>query len=295
MKPEEEYATTNGITIHYLRWGTGTPSLLMLHGNSHCGGVWAPLAARLSAAGHTVIAADQRGHGGSDKPDSRYDWGTLRDDMLGLIDALDLRDIVLVGHSRGGAVSLLVGAAAPDHVRGVIVFEPSAPAWQPMTEVPARFAARTFVLAGRALARRAVFASREQLLAHWRGRPAFREWQEAYLRAYVEYGTTARDDGTIELSCPPWVEARLYEALLDPSAWAGVYAPELPVLIVYGERSGRLSPDREAAASLRPLFPLLETAVFPGATHFGPMERPDRFEQALHAFESRVGHRETPL
>jgi pimeloyl-ACP methyl ester carboxylesterase len=291
VTPESGHTATNGTSLHHLRWGDGEPTVLMLHGNSHCGGVWAPLAERLAAAGDTVIAVDLRGHGGSDKPDSRYDWGTLRDDLLGFLETMDLRDIVLVAHSRGGAVSLLVGAAVPERVRGVMAFEPSAPAWQPMTDVPAGFAGRTSVLAERALKRRAVFASREQLLDHWRGRPAFREWQEAYLRAYVEYGTTDCEDGSVELSCPPWVEARLYEALLDPSAWAGVYAPELPVLIVYGERSGRLSPGRDPAAALRPLFPRLETEVMAGATHFGPMEQPDRFEQAFHAFVSRLGHR----
>jgi pimeloyl-ACP methyl ester carboxylesterase len=60
----------------------------------------------LLAAGHRVVALDQRGHGVSDKPQHGLRMTRLGQDVSELIDHLDLHDVTLVGHSMGVSVSL---------------------------------------------------------------------------------------------------------------------------------------------------------------------------------------------
>ncbi len=270
------------VAIHYLRWGEGSPSLLLLHGSSHCAGIWSPLAERLAADGYTVVAADLRGHGSSDKPEAGYGWQQMRDDIIGLIESLDLRDLILAGHSRGGGVSLLTAAAVPERVRGVFVYEPTMPL--PSAPHHAPSGRRISQMAERALARRSVFPSRDGLLGHWLTRDAFRNWDERYLRAYVDFGTVDREDGTIELRCPPRVEALLYAALADPEPWSELSGPEVPVVAMFGANGGRVREGEDPAAGLRRMFPRCESTIMPGATHFGPMEYPELFYQALRGF-----------
>src|SRR5580704_5354606 len=57
----------------------------------------------LSERGWRCVAFDRRGHGRSDEPNSGYDFNTLADDIAAVMDALNLENIVLVGHSMGGA------------------------------------------------------------------------------------------------------------------------------------------------------------------------------------------------
>src|SRR5688500_7110769 len=68
MRASSGYVTVDGVRIHYLRWGDGPSTIVVLHPNSHCAGVWTPLAERLAGDEFTVIAVDLRGHGASDKP-----------------------------------------------------------------------------------------------------------------------------------------------------------------------------------------------------------------------------------
>src|SRR5688572_17939981 len=114
MTIEEGYCDVNGARLHYLRAGSGPRAVVLSHGNSHCGGVWAPLVEALAGEQFTVVALDLRGHGWSEKTEEGYDWGSLRDDLIGVVRALDFQDVFYAGHSRGGGVTLLAAAATPE-------------------------------------------------------------------------------------------------------------------------------------------------------------------------------------
>jgi pimeloyl-ACP methyl ester carboxylesterase len=85
----------------YLRdWGTGQP-VVLLSGWGMDGRGWGETMVALDAAGFRTIAYDRRGHGRSTDP-GRYDYDTLADDLAAVLDGLDLREAVLVGHSGAG-------------------------------------------------------------------------------------------------------------------------------------------------------------------------------------------------
>jgi len=267
--------------LHYLEWASEGPAVVILHGNTHCGGVYETLGERLSAD-FRVLAVDLRGHGLSDKPQA-YSWRQMRDDITQLIDALDLREVLLVAHSRGGGVSLLTATARPKLVRGVVAYEPTVPLSLPARPTPEQSARWT-----RALSRRSTFESREEAYRHFRHRGAFAGWQDDYFRAFVEHALVERNGGGLELASPTWVETKLYEAMGDVGPWQEVRGCQTPALLVYGERGGRLGEGRDPTVAIRPMFPRCEVVVMSECTHSGPMERPEAFEALIREFAGRV-------
>lgn len=81
--------------------GDGRP-VVLIHGWPLSLESWREQISAVSAAGYRVVAYDRRGFGSSDKPGGGYDYDTLTEDLDGLINELDLRDVTLVGFSMGG-------------------------------------------------------------------------------------------------------------------------------------------------------------------------------------------------
>lgn len=88
------------VNLYYRDWGRGRP-VLFVAGWSMCSDSWGYQMMALCRQGLRCIAFDRRGHGRSSDPGDGYDLDTLADDIAAVIEALDLRDVVLVGHSMG--------------------------------------------------------------------------------------------------------------------------------------------------------------------------------------------------
>ena len=93
--------TTDGTQIYYKDWGEG-PVVTFSHGWPLNADTWDGQMHFLARNGFRVIAHDRRGHGRSSQPSSGNDMNGYADDLAQLIDALDLNDIAMVGHSTGG-------------------------------------------------------------------------------------------------------------------------------------------------------------------------------------------------
>src|SRR5713226_8816922 len=93
--------TQDGTQIFYKDWGTGQP-VVFSHGWPLDADAWDDQLVFVAAQGYRAIAHDRRGHGRSSQPWHGNDMDTYADDLAALIDTLDLRDAVLVGHSTGG-------------------------------------------------------------------------------------------------------------------------------------------------------------------------------------------------
>jgi non-heme chloroperoxidase len=93
--------TRDGTEIFYKDWGSGQP-IMFCHGWPLNADSWEDQMLFLAARGYRCIAPDRRGFGRSGQPWSGYDFDTLADDLATLIDALDLKEVCLVGFSMGG-------------------------------------------------------------------------------------------------------------------------------------------------------------------------------------------------
>jgi esterase len=103
------------------------PTAVLLHGGSTSAATWDRLATALTAAGHHVIAADLRGHGGSSRARD-YPLHGYGDDIRDLMDALGIGPAALVGHSLGGYAASVLAQREPGRVSRLVLEEPGMPA-----------------------------------------------------------------------------------------------------------------------------------------------------------------------
>ena len=93
--------TKDGRQIYYKDWGTG-PAVTFSHGWPLNADAWDGQMFFLAQNGFRVVAHDRRGHGRSTQTPIGNDMDGYADDLAAVIDALDLMDVTLVGHSTGG-------------------------------------------------------------------------------------------------------------------------------------------------------------------------------------------------
>src|SRR5580704_6273857 len=90
--------TRDGVSLFHREWGSGRP-ILFVHSLSLSSAMWSYQEAFLGDRGIRCISFDRRGHGQSDGSAPGCDLNTFADDLGAVIEALDLRDVVLAGHS----------------------------------------------------------------------------------------------------------------------------------------------------------------------------------------------------
>ena len=93
--------TKDGATIYYKDWGKG-PVVTFSHGWPLNADMWDAQMLFLEQHGFRVVAHDRRGHGRSSQAASGNDMDGYADDLAAVVEALDLKDITMVGHSTGG-------------------------------------------------------------------------------------------------------------------------------------------------------------------------------------------------
>jgi non-heme chloroperoxidase len=93
--------TKDGTQIYYKDWGSGQP-VVFSHGWPLSSDAWEDQMFSLASHGYRCIAHDRRGHGRSSQPWNGNDMDTYADDLAELVQKLDLKDAVHVGHSTGG-------------------------------------------------------------------------------------------------------------------------------------------------------------------------------------------------
>jgi non-heme chloroperoxidase len=119
------------LAINYVEHGSGDNVVLAVHGNLGCAD-WLGLVLPLLPANVRVIVAEWRGCGDSDKPEpaadySNYSMATHAQDMLNLLDALDIRQCHLYGHSTGGIICSHMLAQQPGRFGKVLMLDPVSP------------------------------------------------------------------------------------------------------------------------------------------------------------------------
>ena len=115
------------IEIHYEDHGAGQP-VVLIHGYPLSGRAWDKQVPVLLEAGHRVITYDRRGFGQSSQPVVGYDYDIFASDLHALLEALDLHDVTLVGHSMGtGEVTRYLSAYGSARVASGVLVSPIPP------------------------------------------------------------------------------------------------------------------------------------------------------------------------
>jgi len=117
----DRFARVNGVRLHYLIGGKGSP-VVLLHGYAETGHMWRPIMPLL-AQRHTVLVPDLRGAGGSAKPADGYDKKNMAVDIHELTSSLGLDRVRIVGHDIGLMVAYAYAAQFPQAAERVVLMD----------------------------------------------------------------------------------------------------------------------------------------------------------------------------
>ena len=266
-QPQDGHLQVGELRLHYVQWGDASaPPMVLLHGLQDCARSWDVLASAMSRD-YNVVALDHRGHGDSERaaPD-RYRLDDYVEDVKALVEALSLRDIVLVGHSAGGRNAFLYTVRHPETVRALVIVDIDPDAANPESgSMFRRYHAESDewgsldAVIDRLRSRQP--NSTDEMLAH----------QARHMTREVPGGKRV------------WKrDRRLVEAYERPDLWAEWSRIECPTLIARGRQSNLLT--HEVAVRMREAIPRARLAELEGGGHWFYQELPGPFEATVRWF-----------
>ena len=273
VQPQDKTVTANGLTLHYLDWGTvGRTVMVLLHGLRGHAHSWDDFSSAMCQDYH-VLALDQRGRGDSDwAKDGDYTTAAYVADLDGFCEALKLDSFILVGHSMGGRNSMAFAARYPEKVRKLILADVG-PALDPrgvkrisqeIINVPEEF--DSFEAVVEYMGKQNKFAS------------------EGVLRRRLQYATKELTNGKVGWRYDLLIREQRRQGTTPPldDMWPVVRNITCPTIIARGMDSDVLSP--EIAARALEAIPNSQLVEIPRAGHMVFEDNPDGFLAAVRRF-----------
>lgn len=271
----------DGATIHVVERGSG-PALLLLHGMLLSSDIWVHQLTDL-AARHRVVAVDMRGHGRSTLGSRPWDVETMAGDVRAVVDALDLRGCLLVGHSMGGMVALKLAQDLSDTARsgrfcGVVVVGSAAgpfvrlPGWPALSKATAPTTRRALMVLER------VGAAVPSQDVHW--------WSSRINFGPEAVPAQVRFMEDVLQAMPLGSFAHLIPQLAGVDLSAGLIDVDVPVLFVIGSHDRLVGPrySRRTAGAIAEA----QVVELPRCGHMPMLERRNEFSRLLDEFCAKV-------
>ena len=269
----------DGGSLYVVESGEGPP-IVLSHGVTNSIREWFHQLESLPRAGFRTIAFDHRGHGQSVVGSEGHSVENLAQDVRSVVEGLDLRGAVLVGHSMGGvAVEAFVTQfprLAAERVAGIVLLSTFAktPFGSPSTRTKKRI---------------------EQITSHvpdmsW-------VWSQPNLGLLLARIGFGRDPhpSHVELArqmlrdCPPDTRIVAPRALVGFDVTADLPNVDIPTLVIGG--TGDLLTPPAHARLIAKLIPNARLEVFPGGGHMLMLERADELDRLIIDFAREVGVR----
>ncbi|GAA4548305.1 alpha/beta hydrolase [Pseudonocardia xishanensis] len=266
----------DGLPIHFTEWGSASaPPVLMLHGlNVQCH-TWDPIAAQLADEYH-VIAVDLRGHGDSGWSRAGYRVRSLAHDVHGLIEALGLGPVDLVGHSLGVRVGMAVAGERPATVRSLVLSDAG-----PETTRAGALAMREFVRSATSIR-----GFRDDAEAREYYVDLHPEWRAEFIDLHVRHQLRRNWAGKLVPKADPdvqWITGSVSVPDIG-YLWSLTANLVMPTLVMAGRRSHII--DEDGVDKLAAALPAATVRWF-DTGHYIPREQPEEFTAAVAEFLKR--------
>ena len=276
---QARYLRAGDVRIHYVDEGPGdAPPLLMLHGNGTWSYMYRRPIAHLSGRGWRCVAFDHMGFGRSDKPPylSRYRLPAHIENALHLIDALDLRDFILVVHDWGGPIGLGAALERRERIRGVVALNTWAwelPSFLPpfLREFRAEGLGEILTLAGNLFV--------EAIPGGMARREVDPRMMDAYRAPFPDYWSRV---GLLGFQRDIPLTARDRSAPVIAEIQRRLPELDLPFMFVWGMRDRVFQP--VFLDQWRELLPDARVVEVEDAAHFVVEDRPDAVSEAIDDF-----------
>lgn len=278
-QPTHHYFDAGAARLSYFEWGDPSdPPILLAHATGFHARVWDQTVAALPD-GYRVIAVELRGHGRSPFTRPIESWKAIAQDVRELVQGLELRDIVGVGHSMGGYCMTRTAYHLAEAFRRVILVDPvlSRPDVYENDRYAALAGPHEHPIAGR----RNSFASWQAMYEYFKDRHPYSLWQPQVLEDYCRYGVIPAANGSgSELACGPLVEASVYYEQRHTNIYYLIRQMDTPVTVL---RAKVRTPEEWKVTNftksptwdqLAAQFKNGRDVYLPALTHFIPMQNP---------------------
>ena len=258
------------LDVHVAEAGTGEP-LVLLHGWPQHWYCWRHVVPLL-AASYRLVMPDLRGHGWTSAPAGGYDKEQLATDLLGLLDALELPRVGLVGHDWGGWTGFLACLRAPERFRGFVALGIPHPFQKPDARLLQAWRGAYQLVLGAPVLGEALLRTSPRAVAQLirLGSTHQEAFTDEDLRVFAE---VLQEPARARASSLLYRTFVLQESL---SVFRGQYRDQrltVPTRLVGG--ADDLVVSRQLLAGWEDVADDMAVEVLPGCGHFVPEERPD--------------------
>ncbi len=283
MEPRSGFYTSQGLRLHYVRWGDpSAPPVLLIHGGRDHARNWDRVAEALVDR-FALYAVDLRGHGDSDwAMGSQYSVPEFVGDIAAFADHLGRDPLAVVGHSLGGGIALQYAGVFPERVSRVCAIEGLGPGVGRRRAAHLRM--RDWVGQIRDFEGRTPRHYRSLDDAVARMREANPHLTPEMARHLTEHGVRRHEDGSYSWKFDNYV--RLHSPYEFNSEDARVIWNQIriPVLLIRGDESNARDPEQDGTASA---FHQYRSVLVQGAGHWVHHDQLDDFLTELSPFLDR--------
>ncbi|HEY2050210.1 MAG TPA: alpha/beta hydrolase [Caulobacteraceae bacterium] len=266
--PQSFAVARDGTRLRCCAWGEGAP-VLFLHSWAMQARMWDYQFAALAPHGLRCVGFDRRGHGRSDQPAGGYDYDTFADDLAAVMEAQDLRDVTLVGHSMGaGEAVRYLTRHGSGRVKGIVLLAPTTPLLAQTPDNPAGLPAAAF----------------EAMRTAWRS--DFPGWVAQNTAPFFTPATSsALIDWIVRmmLEIPLPVALACNRAVTETDFRAELARIDVPCLVIHGDADAS-APLALTGAPTAALIPGSELKIYEGAPHGLMFTHTDRLNADILAF-----------
>lgn len=266
--------TIDGRCLHFRAWGDPARArIVLIHGFGQGGYAWSAFV-RALRPDCTVIGLDLSGHGDSDwRTDCAYDASHHAHDVAAALNTLDLREVVLIGHSLGAEVALRLAEPLRKQIRAVVLMD-GGPDLNAATldHLYRQFCAQPWIYPSQD-----AYAERLAETMPLTSRDTLGEFAREALRRIDGAAFELKCDPALRLAPPP---------RSSPSLWTLVEEVNVPTLLVRGAGSAVLSP--HTAERIVRALPNGSLVTVPCAGHAVLLDNPSGSAREVHAFLSQL-------
>src|ERR1700748_493381 len=254
---------SRGMNLHYEVIGAG-PAILMIHGFTNHGMVWAQQIADLLHAGHSVVMPDLAGHGLSQVADRKTTVDDLAKDMINLLDHLAIDKAIVCGLSLGGMVTQAMAIDYPERVRALVVANSCADSTEPDVTAARQSWIEMFERPNGPLLRMQTVWP-QMLNERYRASPT----ADATLASWKR----------INAKIPGSSFANIARGGQNFKSSDRLKSVKLPCLVISGEFDSLFPPPM--CKEIADLIPDAKFSVIPGACHLSSLDSPKEFNELL--------------
>ena len=270
--------TKDGAEIYYRDWGKG-PAMVFSHGWPLSSEAWSGQMLFFAERGYRVIAHDRRGHGKSTQTAEHNDMNSYADDLAVVMDKLDVKDAVMIGHSTGGGeVARYIGRHGTERVGKAVLISAVPPIMVKTSANPEGLPVEVFNGLRESVAKDpSQFYKEFAVLFYGANRPG----------ATVSQGLL---DQIWFLSMQAGVR-NVYEcikAFSETDFTEDLRRFDVPALLLHGE-DDQIVPVGDAARKAEKLIRDVEAIYYPGAPHGIPATHADQVNSDILKFMKKDG------